>query len=160
MQIRVCTCMHPLSLIKIYTVHSLFTQAFQKILSTCVYAGKTEQVNRLIWNYNVKSCHNEPLFRGWAYNISRSTSKSTLWTLRKVSTRISLSMPRRLMRTYYASCGCSVSGITTLYIYPSKTECVGLISLRGQRRLIWSIHYADVYRRSCPRRLIRPTHSV
>ena len=31
----------------------------------------------------------------------------------------------------------SVSGITTLYTYPPKAECVGRISLRGQRRLIW-----------------------
>ena len=32
--------------------------------------------------------------------MSRSTRKPTLWTLRKVSTRISLSMPRRLTHTY------------------------------------------------------------
>ena len=31
--------------------------------------------------------------------MSRSTRKPTLWNLRKVSTRISLSMPRRLTRT-------------------------------------------------------------
>ena len=59
------------------------------------------------------------------YNkVSRPARKPTLWTLRKVLTRIRF----------------SVSGITTLYIYLPKTECVGRISLR---RLIWSIHNAD-----------------
>ena len=76
--------------------------------------------------------------------------KSTLWNLRKVSTRISLSMPHRPTRIYtfrllWIFC---FRNHYSIHLSP-KTECVGRISLRGQRRLIWSIYYADVYRHSC-----------
>ena len=36
--------------------------------------------------------------KGISYQMSRSARKPTMWTLRKVSTRISLIMPRRLIR--------------------------------------------------------------
>ena len=60
------------------------------------------------------------------HNKNVAARKPTLWTLRKVSTRTSLSMPRRLPgQTIFASCGFSVQGIISLYIYPPETECVG-----------------------------------
>ena len=55
------------------------------------------------------------------YNMSRAARKPTLWTLRKVSIQICLNMPRRLTPPV----DFSVSGILTLYLYPSQTECVG-----------------------------------
>ena len=59
--------------------------------------------------------------------MSRLARKPTVWTLRKVSSQISLSMPRRLIRIdTFASCVFSVSGLITLYLYPPDTECVGL----------------------------------
>ena len=63
--------------------------------------------------------------------MSRPARKPTLWSLRKVSTRVSLSM------THFASCGFSVSGIINIYLYPPVAECVGPVSLLGLRRLIW-----------------------
>ena len=39
--------------------------------------------------------------------------------------------------TLFASCGFSVSGIITLYLYPLRRNVSARISLRGLRRLIW-----------------------
>ena len=69
--------------------------------------------------------------------------KSTLWTMRKVSTRISLSMPHRPTR---------IDTFRLLWIFCFRNNySIHLSPLDGmcQRRLIWSIHYTDVYRRSC-----------
>ena len=53
------------------------------------------------------------------YKMNRSARKTTLWTLRKVSARISLGMPRRLIQAdTFLSCELSVSGSITLYLYP------------------------------------------
>ena len=52
--------------------------------------------------------------------------KQTLWTLRKVSTRISKSMPPRLIRVdIFRLQWIICSGKIDLYIYPPETECVG-----------------------------------
>ena len=60
------------------------------------------------------SCYKAQLSTSCLY-LSRSTRKPTLWTLRKVSTRINLSMTHRLARTdIFASYGFSVSGIIPL----------------------------------------------
>ena len=66
--------------------------------------------------------------------MSRSTRKQTLWTLRKVSTRSSLSMPRRLTLTevdfLFQESWLSTS-------IPMRRSVSAQISLRGLRRLIW-----------------------
>ena len=67
--------------------------------------------------------------------MSRSTRKPTLGTLRNVSTRISLSMPRRLTRTdTFRSCGFSVSEIITLYLSIHYAESIMLV-------LSWNVSY-------------------
>ena len=64
--------------------------------------------------------------------------KPTLWTLRKVSIQISISMSRRLIRTdTLAFCGFSVSGIITLYLHPLRRKVSARIRLCALRRLIW-----------------------
>ena len=71
--------------------------------------------------------------------MNRPAKKKTLWTLRKVSTRISLSMPCMLTRIdTFRLLWIFVSGIITLYLYPPETVHVSArISLRGLRRPIW-----------------------
>ena len=54
--------------------------------------------------------------------MSRRSTKATLWPLRNVSIWISLTMPGQ---TLFTACGFSVSGIITLYLYPPQTEHVG-----------------------------------
>ena len=53
--------------------------------------------------------------------------------------RISLSMPRRLVQTdiFFASCGFTVSGIITLYLYPLRRNVSTRINMCGLRMLIW-----------------------
>ena len=59
-------------------------------------------------------------------NMSRPTRKPTLWSLRKVSTRISLSMQRRLTRKdTLRLLWIFASGIITPNLYPNETEYVG-----------------------------------
>ena len=67
-------------------------------------------------------------------HMSCPTRKPTMWTLRKVSTRFSLSMPCRLTRTdtfrilwivcFKSHYSIPVSRVITLYLYPPETECV------------------------------------
>ena len=59
-------------------------------------------------------------------HMSRSMRKPTFWTLRKVSTRVSLSIPCRLTRTDTVRLQwIFVSGIITLYLYPPEKAFVG-----------------------------------
>ena len=65
--------------------------------------------------------------------ISRSVRKPTIWTLRKVSTQISLSMPRRLTRT-------DTFRLLWTFCFRNHYSIRNMsdrISLRGVRRLIW-----------------------
>ena len=69
-------------------------------------------------------------------HLSRPARKPTLWTPRKVSTRISLSMPRRLIRIYtfrllWIFC------FGNHYSIPLRRNVSARISLRGLHRLIW-----------------------
>ena len=58
--------------------------------------------------------------------LRRPARKPVLWNMRNAWTRISISMRRSLPgKTIFASCGFFVSGIISLYLYPSETECVG-----------------------------------
>ena len=77
--------------------------------------------------------------------MSLPARKPTLWTLRKVFTRISLSMPRRLTR---------IDNSRLLWIFCFRDHYANSlsslirnisarISLLGVRMLIWSIHYAE-----------------
>ena len=68
--------------------------------------------------------------------VSVAVPRENQYCTNKVSTQISLSMPRRLTRIdlFFTSCGYSVSGIITLYLYSPETEWLARISLR---RLIW-----------------------
>ena len=71
--------------------------------------------------------------------MSGSARKPTLWTLRKVSTRISISTPHKLTRTdmFRLLWIFRLRNHYSIYLYPPETECVGIISLPGMRRLIW-----------------------
>ena len=71
--------------------------------------------------------------------MSRAARKPTVWTLRKVLNRISLSMPRRLTRidAFRLLWIFRFLGIITLYLYPMRRNVSARISLRGLCRLIW-----------------------
>ena len=68
--------------------------------------------------------------------MSRSARKQTLWTLRKVSTQISLSMPRRQTRTGQTPVDFLFQE-SLLYTYiPLRRNVSARISLRGMRMLV------------------------
>ena len=69
---------------------------------------------------------------------SRSTKKPTLWTLRKISTRITLSMPRRITRTHTLRLlwiFCFIESLLYTSI-PLIQNVSARIYLRGLHRLI------------------------
>ena len=68
-------------------------------------------------------------------NMSRLSRKPTLWTLRKVPTRISLIMPRRANQDRHLFASCGHYSITQS---PLRRNVSVRISLRELRRLIWS----------------------
>ena len=71
--------------------------------------------------------------------MSRPARKPTVWPLRKVPTRISLSVPRRLTRTDTFSPPVHFLFQET-FVYTSisqRRNVSARISLRGMRKLIW-----------------------
>ena len=67
--------------------------------------------------------------------MSQSERNPTLWTLCRVSTRIGLSMPRRLVDRHFSPPVDFLFKVTLLY--PIRRNVSARISLRGLRRLIW-----------------------
>ena len=118
-----------------------------KILITCKWSRpilnmkESSLRNSALKEFKTKSCHvlsYTDTNRKYT-NISRPAKKQTFWPLRKESTRISLSMPRRLTRA---------DNFRLLWIFcfrnnysiplsPLRRNVSARISLRGLRRLIW-----------------------
>ena len=75
--------------------------------------------------------------------MSRITRKPTLWNLREVSIRISLSMPRRLTRTdtfrllWIFCCRNNYS----IHLSPLRRNVSACFRLRGLRRLICTVGF-------------------
>ena len=90
--------------------------------------------------------------------MSCPARKPTVWTLRKVSTQIILSMPRRLTRIdHFASCGLSVSWIITLNILYTCAGWSGSIHYTEAIVLVFSpdgSYAVTCWRSSCVNHLI------
>ena len=69
--------------------------------------------------------------------MSRPARKQTVCTLRKVSTRISLSMPRRLTRHLSPPVDFLFQESLLYTSIPLRRNVTARISLREPRRLIW-----------------------
>ena len=72
-------------------------------------------------------------------HMSRPARKSTLWTLRNVSSRISLSLPCRLTRidTFSPAVDFLFQESVLYTSIPLRRNVSAWISLRGLGRLIW-----------------------